>query len=493
MDEARLDKIKVPFIDVTEVGLVKDVRLGIVKVEGLPSCAYGQMVQFSRGAKGIVMGFNRQEVLIVLLGNEDSVSVGDTVNSSSELISVPVGDGFLERIVNSLGEPLDGKWEIIPADFYPVFQEAPGVMQREPISEPLCTGIKILDLVMPIGKGQRELIIGDRQTGKSSVGLDAIISQKGKDVVCIYCWIGGPQATLKKLISALSAQNALAYTIIVSSCADTPAAEQYLAPYTAATLGEYFMRQGKDVLVVFDDLTKHAWIYRQISLLLERSPGREAYPGDIFYLHSQLMERAGKLNSKNGGGSMTFLPIVETLQGDITGYIQTNLISMTDGQIYMNSSLFREGFKPAIDLGLSVSRIGSRAQYPAVKEVSEGLRLEYAQYRETLRLTKLRTRLSDEASERLRKGELLQRLLIQSDGNPVPIEEQIVLFYAFKRGFLGALQGADLDRFIGSFWSTLVEEQPAFAETLRQKKELTPEIKTELESFLVRFLKQKKG
>jgi len=281
----KLDKIKIPLVEVREVGFVKDVRRGIAKVAGMPSCVYGQLVQFSHGTKGMVIGFNPNDVLVIILGDENSISVGDSITSLSELMTTPVGEKFLGRIVNSLGEPIDNKGEIQPNDFFPIFIEAPGVMEREPVERPLITGTKIIDLAIPIGKGQRELIIGDRQTGKSSLGIDAIINQKDNGVLCIYCWIGGPQAALKKILHALQDRDALKYTIVVSTTADTSAAEQYLAPYTAAAFGEYFMHNGKDVLVIFDDLTKHAWIYRQMSLLLERSPGREAYPGDIFYLH----------------------------------------------------------------------------------------------------------------------------------------------------------------------------------------------------------------
>jgi len=299
--QTKLDKIKIPLLDVKEVGFVKDIRRGIARVSGLPSCVYGQVVQFSKGSKGLVMGFNSQEAIVIILGDEQNISVGDEVVSLAELGSIPVGDGFLGRIVNSLGEPLDGKGDIIPiADFFPIFREAPGVMERQPITEPLSTGIKIIDLTIPIGRGQRELIIGDRQTGKSSIGIDTIINQKGSDIICLYCWIGGPQVALRKILYTLQQKDALKYTIVVSASADSSAAEQYLAPYSAAALGEYFMYNGKHVLVVFDDLTKHAWTYRQMSLLMERSPGREAYPGDIFYLHSQLLERAGKLNISPG-------------------------------------------------------------------------------------------------------------------------------------------------------------------------------------------------
>jgi F-type H+-transporting ATPase subunit alpha len=484
-----MDKLKIPVIEVREVGFVKDVRRGIARISGFPSCVYGQLVQFSKGSRGIIMGFNPYEALVIVLGEEGNISVGDSVSSLSELLTVPVGEDFLGRIVNSLAEPLDDKGNIKAADTFAVFREAPGVMEREPVVEPLLTGIKIIDLVIPIGKGQRELIIGDRQTGKSSIGVDAIINQNDKDVVCIYCWIGGSQAALKKIIHNLRQKDALKYTIVVSSSADTSAAEQYLAPYVAAAMGEYFMYNGKHVLIIFDDLTKHAWIYRQMSLLLERSPGREAYPGDIFYLHSQLLERAGKLKQERGGGSMTFLPIVETLQGDITGYIQTNLISITDGQLYISSSLFREGFKPAIDLGLSVSRIGSRVQYPGIREVSGGLRLEYAQYREMLRMTKLRTHLSSEALEKLRRGEALRELLMQPNNQPASYEEEMVLFYAFKRKVLEVLPPHVLKRFISEFFEYLSSQNPALIGLIKEKKEFTTDIKAELDRMLVAYFK----
>lgn len=489
----KLENIKIPTLDIKEVGVVKEVKYGIVKVDGLPSCAYGQLVQFHGGIKGIVIGFNQKEVVVIALSNKGKISVGDTVSSLTELVSIPVGEGFLGRIVNSLAEPLDSGKGIPAVDYFPAFNEAPGFIEREPIFEALQTGIKILDLIIPIGKGQRELIIGDRQTGKSTIAVDTIINQKDKDVICIYCWVGGPQVALKKILAVLEQNGVFAYTIVVVSSAGTSAAEQYLAPYTAATLGEYFMSKGRDVLVVFDDLTKHAWIYRQISLLLERSPGREAYPGDIFYLHSQLMERAGQLNKKRGRGSMSFLPIVETLQGDITGYVQSNLISMTDGQIYISGALFREGFKPAIDLSLSVSRIGSRVQCPALREVSEGLRAEYVSYREMLRLTKLRTRLSTEATEKMRRGEALWEILLQQNNHPICLEEEIILFYAFKRKILEVLPPPALKKFVLEFYGYLSKEYPLLIERIKETGELNQEAKAQLNRILVEFFRKIKA
>src|SRR3989338_1889453 len=484
------DHVKIPLVDIREVGVVKEARRGIARITGLPSCVYGQLVQYSQGTRGIIVGFDPREVLAIILGDEDSVSVGDSASSLAELLAVPVGEAFVGRVVNGLGEPIDDKGPIPPAPNvpnFPVFLEAPGVMEREPVTEPMTTGIKIVDLVIPIGKGQRELIIGDRQSGKSSIGIDAVLNQRGKDIICIFCWIGGPRAGVGKGGDTLPDKGAMAYTIVVSAAADVSAAEQYVAPYAAAALGEYFMYNGKHVLLIFDDLTKHAWIYRQMSLLLERAPGREAYPGDIFYLHSQLLEKAGKLRAERGGGSMTFLPLIETLQGDIAGYIQTNLISITDGQLYVNSTLFREGFKPAIDLGLSVSRIGSRVQHPGIQDVSGGLRLEYIQYREMLRMTKLRTRLSDEALQKLKRGETLRELLMQPNNQPIATEEQIVLFYAFKRKVLEALTPPMLRTFIGHFFEYLTQDAPTLVAAITETKSLTADQKTRLDQAIVHY------
>ncbi|MBN2119633.1 MAG: F0F1 ATP synthase subunit alpha [Candidatus Omnitrophica bacterium] len=484
--------IKIPTLDIKEVGSVKEVKHGIVKADGLPSCVYGQLVEFSGGIKGMVIGFTPSEVLIIVLGDDRNISVQDKVTSQTELLTVPVGDNFIGRIVDSLGKPLDGKGDIPSADYYPVFRQAAGVMEREPISEPFLTGTKILDLAVPIGKGQRELIVGDRQTGKTSIALDAVINQKGKNVICIYCWTGGSYTTFKKIMHTLAEKRTLGYTLAVCATAASPTAEQYLSVYTAATLGEYFMYKGKDVFVIFDDLTKHAWAYRQISLLLERSPGREAYPGDIFYIHSQLVERAGRLHPDFGGGTMTFFPIVETLQGDITGYIQSNLVSMTDGQVYLNTGLFHEGFKPAIDLGLSVSRIGSKVQCPAIRELGGGLRLEYAQYREMLRMTKLRTRLSDEAMQQMKRGEVLHELLMQENYNPVSLVEEIVLFYAFQKRILEVLDPGQLTRFKNEFFGFLYAKNPSFVQKIEETQELTQDIKGLLDKEFIEYFKKLK-
>lgn len=479
-------------LEVKEVGYVKEVKRGIAKVTGLPSCIYGQLVEFKSGLKGIVIGFDEHETSVIILGEETKVSVGDAASTFSELFHVPVGDNYLGRVVNGLAEPIDLKGDITPSEYLPAFREAPGIMEREPITEPLLTGIKMLDLMVPIGKGQRELIVGDRHIGKTSIALDTILNQKGKDVVCIYCWVGGSYNAFENFIEELNQRRVLPYMIAVCSPAASPAAEQYLCPFTACTLGEHFMYQGKDVVVVFDDLTKHAWIYRQMSLLLERAPGREAYPGDIFFLHSQLMERAGRLKAERGGGTMTFLPIVETLQGDITGYIQSNLISMTDGQIYLNSDLFREGVRPAIDLGLSVSRIGSKVQAPAIRKLSGFLHLEYTQYRETLRLTRLRTRLSEEARARIKHGDVLQELLLQDNYSPVSLAEEILLFYAFNKKILEVLAPHMLRKFKREILNFTRQQDAELVNELNEKGELTPEAVKRLNAIFLNYFKKAK-
>lgn len=482
-----------PF-EIKEIGIVREIKRGIVKIEGLPNCIYGQIVEFAdTGRKGLVIDFNDKEVMVFVLGDERDVELGSTVSSRSEVFSLQLGENHTGRVISSLGEPLDDLSKPLGGDTScPVFRRAPGILDRIPLHEQLHTGIKILDTTIPIGKGQRELIIGDRQTGKSTIALDAIINQKGKNVTCVYCWVGGAHASLAKVIRTLQETGAMDYTIVVAASASASAGEQYLAPYVASAVGEYFMYSGRHSLVVLDDLTKHAWIYRELSLLLERSPGREAYPGDIFYLHSQLMERAGLLNEAMGSGSMTFFPIVETLQGDITGYVQSNLVSMTDGQIYINSSLFHEGFKPAIDLGLSVSRIGSKVQSPALREVTATLRLDYAQYKELLRLMKVRAKLSTEIAEKMRRGETLTRLLVQDAHNPAEEMSIIIYFYAFQRKILEILSPEGMETFCREIIGYLEKNQAKLLADLSEKKTLTPDIKDRLDAAFMSFFKEKK-
>ncbi|MFA5099645.1 MAG: F0F1 ATP synthase subunit alpha [Candidatus Omnitrophota bacterium] len=457
---------------VHEIGTVVAVRECIVRVKGLPSCINGQIVEFERGGRGMVLGFSEKEVQVLLLNTKAALHVGDQVMSKGEFLCLPVGDAFLGRIVNALCEPVDSLDSLgpIPAsDMFPVFSEAPGVMDRAPVKETLETGTLLLDAVIPIAKGQRQLLIGDRMTGKTTVAIDAIINQKPRDVICIYCCIGKPNSSLLKLLNIFSEKEVMPYTIVVSAVASVSMGEQYLAPYTAAMLGEYFMRKGKDVLLIHDDLTKHAWVYRQISLLLDRAPGREAYPGDIFYTHSQLMERAGYFNEAMGGGSMTFLPIVEILQGDVTGYVASNLISMTDGQIYFSTALFNKGVRPAIDFGLSVSRIGNKAQWPAMKALSGQMRLEYIQYQELLQMTQLRTTgLSKEAEDRMKHGQAITQLLIQDKNKPLSMEVEIMYLFALSMGVLDTLSPADIKKYKDNFAVLVEREFPEIYTEIRQ-------------------------
>jgi F-type H+-transporting ATPase subunit alpha len=483
------DKSVVGF-EVREVGRVESVRKFIVIASGLPSCMNGQLIEFSTGTQGLVMGFTETKVQILVLGDSTTIRAGDEVYNKGKSLTLPVSENFLGRMVNALCQPQDCAGPIEAKEYFPAFRVAPGVMERVPVKETLETGTLILDAIIPIAKGQRQLLIGDRLIGKTTVALDAILNQKGKNVVCIYCCIGKPYSSLLKILDILKEKEALDYTIVVTGVASLSTGEQYLAPYTACALGEYFMYKGRDVLAVFDDLTKHAWIYRQISLLLERAPGREAYPGDIFYIHSQLVERAGYLKPELGGGSMTFLPIVDILQGDVTGYIPTNLISMTDGQLYFSTSLFNKGFKPAIDFGLSVSRIGNKAQWPAMKGLSKTLRLDYLQYKELLQMTQLRTTgLSKEAETRLKRGEAINQLIIQDKNKPVPLEEQIVYLYALNLGILDNLSAVQIRGFKQKIASFINNRYAKFFPEIRSTRELGEESKASLEEALKEYFK----
>jgi len=419
-------------LQLKEIGKIKEVKKSIAKIVGLNRCMIGQLLDITANVKGLIVGFAEGEIIIFLLGRIEEAKVGMAVHSDMKPFTIPVGERFLGRIVNALTEPIDGKGPVsggpqrvavyldkkafpeAPKQRYPVFRAAPSVLERVPIDSALETGNLIIDAMIPVGKGQRQLIVGDRMTGKTTLGIDAIINQIGKNVICIYCCIGRSYASIQKVVETLKINNALEYTIVVVAHATSSSGEQYICPYTACTLGEYFMEHGQDVFVVFDDMTKHAWAYRQLSLLMERPPGRNAYPGDIFYVQSQLIERAGRYSPEFGGGSMTFFPIVDTIQGDVTGYIPSNLISMTDGQIYLDTTLFKSGVRPAIDMGLSVSRIGSKVQSPAIKELSDMLRLEYLQHNELLKVTRFKANVSQNVSKRLRYGEVLVQLFSQA-------------------------------------------------------------------------------
>ncbi|MFH1752907.1 MAG: F0F1 ATP synthase subunit alpha [Candidatus Omnitrophota bacterium] len=483
-----IDKTKTSF-DVREEGYVESVRQFVAIAKGLPFCMNGQIVEFENGAQGLVLGFTAEDIQILILGDAGDIRAGDKVYNKGKSLDLPVGDAFIGRIVNGLCQPQDGLGPIKSDDKFPVFRVAPGVMERQPVDKSFETGTLILDAIIPTAKGQRQLLIGDRQTGKTTVALDAIINQKGRDVICIYCMIGKPYSSLIKVVDLLREHDALKYTLIVTGVASLSTGEQYLAPYTAAMLGEYFMYKGKDVFVVFDDLTKHAWIYRQLSLLLERAPGREAYPGDVFYIHSQLVERAGCLSEERGGGSMTFFPIVEILQGDLTGYIPTNIISMTDGQLYFSTDLFKKGFMPAVDFGLSVSRIGNKAQWAAMRAVSKTLRLDYIQYKELLKVTQMQSSgISQDAQTKLKRGEAINALINQYRNMPVLMESQIVYLNALGLGFLDNLSKEQILQFREDIPPYITKKYPTFFKELRAEKKLTDDMAEKLKVYLKEYI-----
>ncbi|MBI4432260.1 MAG: F0F1 ATP synthase subunit alpha [Candidatus Omnitrophica bacterium] len=475
--------------DVKEVGSILEVRKVIARIKGLPSIAYGQPLEFEGGTTGMVIGFDKQTVSALLFGDAATLKSGDNVIARDESLRVPVGNAFMGRIVNGLAVACDGKGPIPQDDFYPVFAEAPGITERASLTKQIFTGTKIVDMVTPISRGQRQLIIGDRVTGKTTIAADAVLNQKGKNMICVYCSIGRSFNFLLKLTQLFQERGAMSYSVIVGSAADAPPGEQYLAPYTAACIGEYFMRHGRDVLMVFDDLSKHAWVYRQISLLMDRPPGREAYPGDIFFIHSQLVERAAQLKPEFGGGSMTFLPMIETQQGDLTSYVSSNLISMTDGQIYMGSELFQEGFKPAIDLGLSVSRIGNKIQCPAMRALCATLRIEYIQYKELVNMTKLRSSVSKEAQAKLRHGQVIAEVFKQDKNEPIDMIEQILLAYALRKGILDDLPPDHVRRFKRTFYSYATSSHPDAVDRLKSELSLTEAVKEGLDHTLEEYFK----
>jgi F-type H+-transporting ATPase subunit alpha len=478
-------------VDIREVGKIQSVREFLVSATGMPSCFNGQIVEFKQGHWGLVMGFKEEEIQILVLDLGLNLRIGDEVFNRGRPLELPVGEAFLGRMVNGLCEPVDGLGPIEAQEVSPVFTDAPGVMDRIPVDATFETGTLAIDAVIPIAKGQRQLLIGDRMTGKTTVAIDAILNQKQNEVICIYCSIGKPYASLMKISDLFNERGVIQSAVIVNATSSTSVGQQYLSPYTACMLGEYFMRNGRDVFVVFDDLTKHAWVYRQISLLLERAPGREAYPGDIFYLHSQFMERAAYLKPEIGGGSMTFFPIVETLQGDMTGYIPTNIISMTDGQLYFNSALYYKGIKPPIDFGLSVSRIGNKAQWPAMRELCKNLRLEYLQYQELVEMTRLRASgLSEDAQKRLMRGEAITHLLIQDKNKPMPIIEQVVILCALEAGILDTLFAKEIKELKNEAFPYVQKEAPEVVAEVNQSKSLSKENRKKIETALTQCARQ---
>jgi len=477
-----------------EEGRVRVIRGCIVIVEGLKSCINGQVVRFGYGTKGVIIGFDENEAQVLIIRQQERLKTGDLVSATLEPFDTPVGDNFIGRIINPLGEPLDGLGPLKPEGTRPIFIEAPSILKRKILKLTLETGVKVVDAMIPVGLGQRELILGDKMTGKTTLATDAIINQKHTGFICIYCAIGKAQSALAKVVQLFIDHECFKYTIIVSAAASAPPGQLYLAPYVACSVGEHFMYKGKHVLVIFDDFTKHAWTYREISLLLGRAPGRDSYPGDIFYLHSKLVERAANLSDDLGGGSMTQLPIVETLEGDLTGYVQSNLVSMTDGQIYFSSPLFGEGHKPAIDLGLSVSRVGSKVQWPAVKKLAGALRLEFLQYREQLRISRLKTSgSSDEAEDQLKKGEILSEILKQDKDNPVPEEALVIILYAYTKKVLHELTLEEVNKFQVEILDYVKKKIPQELETLKKNRGLDDKINKALDEVLKAYVAEVKA
>lgn len=476
-------------IKYTETGRVRAVKGCVVFIEGMEKCIYGQTLKFGYGTVGMIVGFTEDIVQALILKQNTAINPGDLVTAVLEPFNVPVGQNFIGRVVNALCEPMDGEGEIKADDYYPIFRDSPSVMEREPVNEPCETGVKIIDALIPVGKGQRELILGDKMTGKTTICTDAMINQKGKGVICIYCCVGKSISQLGKVIELLKEKDCFKYSIVVAATAAQQQGQLYLAPYVACSLGDYFMYKGQNVLVMFDDLTKHAWSYRQISLLLGRPPGRNAYPGDVFYLHSKLVERAAKLHPDLGGGSMTHLPIIETLENDLTAYIPTNLVSMTDGQIFVSSILFNENFKPAVNIGLSVSRVGSKAQWPIVKKLAGAVRLDYLQYQELLRITKLQASVSKEVKRRLKKGETLVSFITQFKDTPVGTAELSFLLYAYKHDLVLDLSKDDIEKFKHGVLQYVRENNPNLIEEIDTKKKLTDEIDQMMKVTLTEYVR----
>ncbi len=477
-------------IDIKEVGTVISVGDGIARVYGLDRVMANELVELPNNVFGLALNLEDDNVGVVLLGESHLIKEGDIVKRTHKIMQVPSGEAMVGRVVNPIGEPLDDKGPINSDSFMVVERLAPGVVDRMPVKEPLQTGLKAIDSMIPIGRGQRELIIGDRQTGKTAIAIDAIINQKGKDVICIYVAIGQKNSTVAYIVKMLEDYGAMDYSIVVSASASEPSSLQYLAPYSGCAIGEYFMDKGKHVLLIYDDLSKHAAAYREISLLLRRPPGREAYPGDVFYLHARLLERAAKYSDEKAGGSLTALPIIETQAGDVSGYIPTNVISITDGQIYLEPELFNAGIRPAINVGISVSRVGGNAQIKAMKQVAGKMRLDLAQYRELVTFAQFGTELDKASQAQLNRGARLTELLKQGQYKPLSVEEQILIIYAGNRGFLDDFEVSKIQEYEVKLFGYLNKEHPELMKKLRKKMEIDAELDQEISSALKSFNKQ---
>jgi F-type H+-transporting ATPase subunit alpha len=477
-------------VQMEEIGTVLSAGDGIAKVYGLDNAMSGELVEFPGGVYGIVFNLEEDNVGIVVMGDYEHIKEGDVVKRTGRIASVPVGEALVGRVVNPLGIPLDGKGPINTTEYDVIEKIAPGIIKRKPVHEPLQTGIKAIDSMIPIGRGQRELIIGDRQTGKTAIAIDTIINQKGKNVICVYVAIGQKRSTVARIVDTLEKHGAMEYTIVVSATASDPAPLQFIAPFAGCTMGEYFRDRGKHALLIYDDLSKQATAFRQLSLLLRRPPGREAYPGDVFYLHSRLLERAAKLDDEYGAGSLTALPIIETQAGDVSAYIPTNVISITDGQIYLESDLFYSGIRPAVNVGLSVSRVGGAAQIKAMKQVAGRLRLELAQYRELAAFAQFGSDLDAATQAQLNRGEKLVELLKQGQYQPVPVEEQILAIFCGVNGYLDDIPTKSIAKFESEFLNYVKINKPEIVNEIVEKKALSDDLNARIKATVEEFKKQ---
>lgn len=481
-------------IQQNETGTVLMVGDGIARASGLVNCMAGELLEFEDGSFGMAQNLEENSVSIVLFGSGEGIGEGQTVKRTGKVVSVPVGDGMIGRVVNALGQPIDGEGPVVTTEYRAIESPAPGICDRKSVSQPLQTGIKAIDSMVPIGRGQRELIIGDRQTGKTAIAVDTIINQKSENVICIYVAIGQKRSTVASLVETLAQNGAMDYCIVVAATASEASPLQYIAPYTGCAMGEYFMNKGKDVLIIYDDLSKHAVAYRALSLLIRRPPGREAYPGDVFYLHSRLLERAAKLDDAHGGGSLTALPIIETQAGDVSAYIPTNVISITDGQIFLETELFHSGVMPAVNPGISVSRVGGNAQIKAMKKVAGTLKLIYSQYRELQSFAQFGSDLDADTKARLEQGERIVEVLKQNRNAPVPVEKQVAILYAVIKGILSRVDAEDVKSYEAGLFTFLDTDAQA-AEVMKQiqttkdlDKDTEAKLKSVLESYTENFL-----
>jgi F-type H+-transporting ATPase subunit alpha len=484
-------------IQQNETGTILMVGDGIARASGLVNCMAGELLEFEDGSFGMAQNLEENSVSIVIFGSDENIGEGQTVKRTGKVVSVPVGEAMIGRVVNALGQPIDGAGPIDTKEFRPVESKAPGICERRSVYQPLQTGIKAIDSMIPIGRGQRELIIGDRQTGKTTIATDTIINQKGKDVLCIYVAIGQKRSTVASLVENLTRNGAMDYTIVVAATASESSPLQYIAPYSGCAMGEYFMNQGKDVLIIYDDLSKHAVAYRALSLLIRRPPGREAYPGDVFYLHSRLLERAAKLDDEHGGGSLTALPIIETQAGDVSAYIPTNVISITDGQIFLETELFHSGIMPAVNPGISVSRVGGDAQIKAMKKVAGTLKLIYSQYRELQSFAQFGSDLDADTKARLEQGARIVEVLKQSQNAPVPVEKQVAILYAVTKGILEKVNVEDVSEYEAGLYTYLdadaagLEVMQLIGSTGKLEPETEEKLRHVLEAYTENFLNTK--